>query len=656
MIILQQITQPTLRGTHMNYLTINETAEKWNITPRRVQQLCKNGSIYGAIKEGRSWRIPADTILPLKNVRRTERKGFPLRYKTIINEAEPSGDAWAKASVNRAPLLPLPVGISSYIEAVSRYYYVDKTLLIRDFIDTLPKVSLFTRPRRFGKTLNMDMLRVFFEKSAKDTSIYFKDKAIWSCGKYYRSFQGKYPVINLTFKDVKYSSWQNARKDIADNIAAEYARHGELAGSEKCNAIEKNYYEKMLAGQLDEVELARSLAVLSSMLCKEYGTGTVIIIDEYDTPIQQGYASGYYQEVIAFIRNLFSGAFKDNPNLAYGFMTGILRIAKESIFSGLNNLKVNTIMDDRFSGYFGFTKQEVARILSYYEQETKLDEVCEWYDGYRFGDSEIFNPWSVINYIDDKCYPKAFWQSTGSNEIIGEIIANATPEVTEKLRKLLQGETVATYVDTNVIYPEVKKNPSSIYSFLLMAGYLKNTEIVPQNDGNFMCKVSIPNKEIAFVYAKEIISRMNPAETESTATFIQQAIFEKNTDKLKACIEKYLIQTISVYDSSSESFYQGLMIGLCAILNNRYMVKSNRESGFGRFDIQLTPLNKTLPGFLFELKSSKNNADDLEKIAVGALTQIKEKHYDVEMKNAGINEIINIGIAFRGKEISIKSE
>ena len=623
----------------MAYLTINETAEKYKVTPRRIQQLCKNGEIEGVVKEGRSWKIPADAALSLKRT-----------HGTIGNALSSPGNS------ARAGLLPLPVGISSYTEAVTRYYYIDKTLLIRDFIDTLPKVSLFTRPRRFGKTLNMDMLRVFFEKNASDTSIYFKDKAIWSCGDYYRSFQGKYPVIYLSFKDVKYNSWQNARKDIADNIALEFARHAELADSEKCNTIEKSYYQKMLAGNLDEVELARSLSVLSSMLCKHYGTETVIIIDEYDTPIQQGHACGYYEEVIGFIRNLFSGAFKDNQNLAYGFMTGILRVAKESIFSGLNNLKVNTIMDDRFSAYFGFTKQEVARMLSYYKHEEKIDEVCEWYDGYRFGYSEIFNPWSVINYIDDNFYPKAFWQSTGSNEIIGEIIANSTPEVTENLRKLLQGETISTFVDTGVIYPEVKRNPSSIYSFLLVAGYLKNTEIVPQNDGNFLCKVSIPNKEISYVYAKEIIARMNPAETESTAFSIQQAIFEKDTVKLKNCIEEYLLQTISVYDSSGEAFYQGLMLGLCAILNNRYRVRSNRESGLGRFDIQLSPVSKHLPGFLFELKSSKNNSDDLQKISAEALKQIKEKRYDVEMKNSGVSEIINMGIAFRGKEVSVTSE
>ena len=290
------------------------------------------------------------------------------------------------------------------------------------------------------------------------------------------------------------------------------------------------------------------------MLRKHYGIETVIIIDEYDTPIQQGYASGYYDQVVAFVRNLFSGAFKDNSSLAYGFMTGILRVAKESIFSGMNNLKVNTIMDDRYGAYFGFSKEEVAQMLAHYGHADKLVEVCEWYDGYQFGSTEIFNPWSVINYVDEKCWTKAFWQSTGSNEIIGDILAAATPEITENLRKLMQGETVTTYVDTGVIYPEVKKNPTSIYSFLLVAGYLRCTEIIPQNDGNFMCRVSIPNKEIAFVYAKEIISRLLPERGESTAAAIQQAIFERNTEALQKHISAYLMETISVYDTGSEAF------------------------------------------------------------------------------------------------------
>ncbi len=611
----------------MKELTIQEAAALWGVSTRRIQQMCKDGKIAGARKEGRTWLIPDQA---------------PVQVRTKL--------------VGKPNRLPLPVGISRYVEAVTRYYYIDKTLLIRDFIDALPKVSLFTRPRRFGKTLNMDMLRVFFERSAADTSVYFKDKAIWSCGDYYRGFQGKYPVIYLSFKDVKYATWNNALRDIAANIRNEYARHGELADSPVCTAVEKQEYRAILEGQADEVALSRSLALLSAMLHRHYGMEAVIIIDEYDTPIQQGYANGYYDQVVSFIRNLFSGAFKDNPDLAYGFMTGILRVAKESVFSGMNNLKVNTIMDDRYSRYFGFTHEEVSRLLAYYGREDKLAEICEWYDGYQFGTSEIFNPWSVINYVDDNCYPRAFWQSTGSNEIIGEIIAGATPEITENLRLLMQGESIVTYVDTGVIYPEVKMNPSSIYSFLLVAGYLRSTEIIPQNDGNFMCRVSIPNKEIAFVYAREIISRLIPARGESTAAAIQQAIFENDKEALQKSIASYLMETISVYDTGSEAFYPGLMIGLCAILNNRYAVRSNRESGLGRFDIQLCPLDKSLPGFIFELKATKKSTEGLDELASDALKQIDDMRYEEEMHAAGVQQVIKVGLAFRGKEMKLLVE
>jgi len=610
----------------MKELSIREAAAQWDVSPRRVQQMCKEGKIAGARKEGRTWLIPGS-------------EPVPVRAKTAA----------------RPQLLPLPVGISGYVEAVTRYYYIDKTLLIRDFIDALPKVSLFTRPRRFGKTLNMDMLRVFFERTSADTSVYFKNKAIWACGDYYRSFQGKYPVIYLSFKDVKYATWDNALKDIAANIRSEYARHAELGDSPACNTLEKQAYRDVISGMDDEVTLSRSLSLLSAMLHKHYGIGAVIIIDEYDTPIQQGYASGYYDQVIAFIRNLFSGAFKDNQDLAYGFLTGILRVAKESIFSGMNNLKVNTILDERYSEYFGFSREEVARILAYYGHEEKMAEVCEWYDGYQFGSSEIFNPWSVINYVDDHCYPKAFWQSTGSNEIIGDIIADATPEMIGNLRRLMQGETVVAFVDTGVIYPEVRKNPSSIYSFLLVAGYLRCTEIIPQSDGNFMCHVSIPNKEISFVYAKEIIARLTPEHGESTAAAIQQAIFERDTETLRENIESYLLETISVFDTGSEAFYQGLMIGLCAILNNRYTVRSNRESGLGRFDIQLWPMDTGIPGFIFELKASKKSSESLETLALEALQQIDGMRYEHEMRSGGVKEIIKVGIAFRGKEMSIRT-
>ena len=609
----------------MKYLTISEAAARNGVSARRMQQMCKSGAVEGAKKDGRSWLIP-----------------------------EGAADGIHFRTEKRTQRLPLPVGISGYVEAVTKYYYIDKTLLIRDFIDALPKVSLFTRPRRFGKTLNMDMLRVFFERTDADTSVYFRDKAIWGCGEYYRSFQGKYPVIYLSFKDVKYSSWENALKDMAENIRAEYARHGVLADSGACNAVEKQFYADMIAGRADEVALSRSLAVLASMLHKHYGTEAVIIIDEYDTPIQQGYANGYYDRVIGFVRNLFSGAFKDNPDLAYGFMTGILRVAKESIFSGMNNLKVNTILDDRYSSYFGFSREEVAKMLEYYGQADKLEEACEWYDGYRFGTSEIFNPWSVINYADEKCVPKAFWVSTGSNEIIGEIISDATPEMTENLRRLMQGETVCAYVDNGVIYPEIKKNPASIYSFLLVTGYLRCRQITPQSDGNYLCEVAVPNKEISYVYAKEIIARMEPSGGNSTAATIQQAVYGKDAEGLRRSIEKYLRETVSVYDTGTEAFYQRLMIGLCAILNGRYAVRSNRESGLGRFDIKLQPLDRQLPGFIFELKAAREPGKDLEKLAQAALEQIYGKQYGTEMRSAGVETIIRMGMAFRGKEIAVK--
>ena len=608
----------------MLYISADEAARKWNISVRRVQQMCKSGEIPGAVKEGRSWVLPEDVQQPVRKTLKTSRA-----------------------------LLPLPVGISSYVEAVSNYYYVDKTLLIRDFVDTLPKVSLFTRPRRFGKTLNMDMLRVFFEKTEEDTSCWFKDKKIWSCGEAYRKHQGRYPVIFLTFKDVKYSTWENALSDISEIIRMEYSRHAELRESGKCTEYEKSFYAKIISGDAEEVELARSLSVLSAMLHKHAGMPAVIIIDEYDTPIQQGHEAGYYKEVIGFIRNLFSGAFKDNPHLAYGFLTGILRVAKESIFSGMNNLKVNTIMDDRFSAYFGFTENEVEGMLAYYGCPEKMPEAKSWYDGYRFGNSDVFNPWSIINYADEHFFPKTFWQSTGSNAIIGDILKTATPETMESLKKLLQGGQVTTYVDTGVIYPEILHNPSSIYSFLLMTGYLKNDGISPQSDGNYICNVSIPNREISYVYEKEILTRWGIPETESTAARIQQAFYEQDEAKLAKCIEEYLRQTVSFFDTTDEIFYQGLVLGFIAILNNRYFVRSNRESGEGRFDIQLIPKNNSLPGILMELKVSKDENADLRKLAEDALLQIEQNRYETEMLSQGIKNIFQYGVAFRKKDVEI---
>ena len=601
----------------MEYLSCSDASKAMGFSVRRIQQMCKNGELPGAIKEGRKWLIPDETI--------------------HMNH-------FAK---NKS----LPIGVSDFKLATTGYYYVDKTLMIRDFLDKKPMVSLFTRPRRFGKTLNMDMLRVFFEKTNEDTSVYFKDKQIWQCGDYYTKHQGQYPVIFLTFKDVKSMTWEETFQKIRRLISLEFIRHNELETSSVLTAYEKEQYHLLAGDSGDEVDCQMGLQLLSLLLHKHYGRECIIIIDEYDTPIKQGHTCNFYPEIVNFMRNFFSGGLKDNPHLAFGFLTGILRVAKESIFSGMNNLKTYSILDDGYSSYFGFTEKEVKDMLRYYGKDDKYNELSEWYDGYRFGNTEIFNPWSVINYISDNCFPKAFWQSTGSNEIIGEIIQAATPEITKDLYKLLCGEKIAAYIDTGVIYPAVQNNPYSIYSFLLVAGYLKVANIYPQSDGNFMCDVAIPNKEITFVYEKEVLNRTNQ---NSLAISISQAIFSKDTQKLQALLEDFMVKNISSIDGANEGFYHGMMLGLCAILGNRYKIRSNRESGLGRFDIQLMPLTKGMPGFIFEFKHTKDEHTDLSALADSALQQIETKKYDTELRDNGVNSIIRIGIAFRGKSAVVR--
>lgn len=594
----------------MDYISCESAAKKMGVSARRIQQMCKQKEIVGAIKDGRNWLIPDNSIL--------------------------------------SPKKPLPIGVSDFKSATTNYYYVDKTLLIRDFLNAIPMVSLFTRPRRFGKTLNMDMLRVFFEKTSDNTSIYFKDKYIWQCGDYYTKHQGQYPVIFLSFKDVKCSSWQETFQKISKLISLEFMRHDELESSFVLSSYEKEQYHRFTSENINEVDCQMGLQLLSLLLHKHYNKECVIIVDEYDTPIQQGHLCDFYNEIVDFMRNFFSGGLKDNPHLAFGFLTGIL---KESIFSGMNNLKTNSILDNSYSSYFGFTNEEVKDMLAYYEYEDKYQEILEWYDGYRFGNTEIFNPWSVINYISDQCFPKAFWQSTGSNDIIGEIIGTATPEITENLYKLFCGNTITTYVDTSVIYPEVQNNPYSIYSFLLVAGYLKVAAIYPQNDGNYMCDVAIPNKEILYVYEKEVLNRTNQ---NNVSISIHQAIFSKDTRKLQSLLEDFMLKSISTMDGANEAFYHGMMLGLCAVLGSQYKVRSNRESGLGRFDVELLPMMQGIPGFIFEFKHTKDINVDLDSLANSALKQIDDMKYDTELNDFGVEDIVKIGIAFRQKSAVVK--
>ena len=616
-------------------MLVKEAAERWGLTERSVTGMCRNGKIPGAFKEGGTWYIPADAEKPADGRVRT--------------------GAYRKAPGKSK--LPLPVGISDYRVASTEYYYVDKTLMIKDFLDERPQVSLFTRPRRFGKTLNMDMLRIFFEKTDEDTSVYFRDKAIWKQGAKYQAHQGQYPVVFLSFKDIKCETWQETIQKLAEIIGSEFARHAELRTTEACNDVDKAYFRRVMERTASDVELSGALMTLTRMLHEHHKIAPVIIIDEYDTPIQQGHNRDFYDQVILFMRNLFSGGLKDNSHLTFGFLTGILRVAKESIFSGLNNLSVYSIVDDSFSEYFGFTHNEVKQMAAYYGAGGKYSELCEWYDGYRFGESDIFNPWSVINYFQRKCRLQAYWVSTSSNDVIGEVLRKSSRELYEKLYALLRGETITTYIDTGVVYPQIGSDPSSVYSFLLVTGYLKLVSVVPPLGEGALCEVALPNQEIAFVYKKEVLDKLSAVIPQSTSISIQKAIYSGDAESLQEQMRQLLLQSVSSFDTSHEDFYHGLLLGLCAMMDNRYYITSNRESGEGRFDIQLMPKTDNLPGILIEVKWTVNaGSQALEELARSAIRQINEKHYETELRTHGVTRILKYGAAFSGKNVEICME
>lgn len=612
--------------TDIKYITSKEATEILKISTRRVVGLCNDGKFPGAFQKGRGWKIPKDSVL-------------------MYQKNEKSGE-------KKDILLSCAVGNTSYIDIVKNSYYVDKTLLIRDLIDDHASVTLFTRPRRFGKTLAMDMLKTFFEKTEKDTSIYFQDKKIWNCGEKYRSLQGAYPVISITFKDVKFNNWTDSLEAIRIVIRDEYMRHAEIFSSNKLDFVEQDYLTRMQTGTLNEVEYTRALLNLSRMLEKHHQSKVVILIDEYDTPIQQGHSRGFYNEVITFMRNFMSGGLKDNPSLSFGVLTGILRVSKENLFSGLNNPVVNSVLDEKYCEYFGFTTEEVIAMADYYGQHEKLEELREWYDGYRFGNTEIYNPWSVTNYFHNNCQPKPFWTNTSDNEIIREIMTSLTPEIAEDLVALIQGQTVQTSLNMDVIYPRIIDGPDSIFSFLLIAGYLKPVKAAVETEFGTFVELALPNKEIRRVYNTEILFWLRGTLDGNVMEELEKALYLNDGIKLKESLRKYMLTCISCFDGASEAFYHGMMLGLVAGMSTRYYIHSNRESGEGRFDLVLEPKVASLPGIIMEFKASKEETT-LLALAKDALKQINDKNYDTDMQDRGIHEIVKYGIAFAGKKVEI---
>lgn len=608
-----------------NYVGTTDAAKLLQMTNRRIVGLCNEGKFPGAYKVGRNWRIPMSA----------------LNQYTSNN-----------LSVKK---LPLAIGNTSYREISTECYYVDKTLLIKDLIDDHNKVTLFTRPRRFGKTLTVDMIKTYFEKSEEKTAQYFTDKKIWKTGSKYQSFQGMYPVIMLTFKDVKYSDWKDSLEAIRLVVKEEYRRHVELKNSPLLDEVDKHYIQKTEKGILTDVELQNSLYKLSNMLSIHHKTKVIILIDEYDIPIQQGYTNGFYKEIVSFMRNFLSGGLKDNANLAFGILTGIMRVSKENLFSGLNNPLVNTVLDKKYSNYFGFTEQEVKDMASYYGFPSNLDKLRYWYDGYRFGESEIYNPWSITNYFASDGTTKPYWANTSDNRIIQDILAQLTPEVAEDLTKVMQGEKIYTSLDMEVVYPRITDGADTIFSFLLQAGYLTIASEPKETEFGTFAELCLPNTEIKRIYNSEVLSWIKSKKENNTISDIEKAIYLNNAGRLQQALQKYMMNTITFYDGAAEGFYHGLVLGLVACLSSKYYIRSNRESGKGRFDLQLEPTDLEMPAILMEFKASHNmNEDELEKLAEKALLQIDQKEYTKDLESRGITNIVKYGIAFSGKNAVVK--
>ncbi|MBO4556974.1 MAG: AAA family ATPase [Elusimicrobiales bacterium] len=486
---------------------------------------------------------------------------------------------------------PMPVGFSEFKEIYDRnLYYADKTLLIKNLLEESAQVMLFTRPRRFGKTLNMTMLRTFFEKpmDGKDTSHYFKDLKIWHAGEQFKAEQGKRPVIYITFKDIKWSDFKRTFEEITKVIGFEYRRHSELEDSPNLQQYEKEIYQSISMEKAPEKDWRTAIFSLSVMLEKHHGIKPVILIDEYDVPIQAGFDHDFYPQIIEFMRSFLSAAFKDNPSLFMGVITGVSRVSKESLFSGLNNLSVNTIFDEEFSEYFGITPDEVKQMLEFYGVPEKYSEVKHWYDGYIFGKREMYNPWSLINYMARKCDPQDYWTGTSSNAMLWELIESMDTEDKKTLQSLLKGEKINADVNMNIVYPEIMQDSASAYGLLVQTGYLKagNSYF---DDGFYNAELTIPNKEIQAVYAKQVIRHIKNIPAKKSATGIHMAMVACNTDRMQRELNNFLQFSCSYLDLTEEKDYQNLMVGLLSAMRYLYEIKSNREAGTGRADILLRP-------------------------------------------------------------------
>ena len=551
----------------------------------------------------------------------------------------------------------IPIGISDFKEFFNyNYYYIDKSFLIKNILDNRSKVTLFTRPRRFGKTLNLSMMKYFFEKTQEDNSYLFKDLDIWNAGEKYKEYQGKYPVINLTFKDTKMNNWEETYEKLINIIAEEYKRHEYLEDiiEDKNN---KQIFQDIKAKKASFTEYTSSIKKLCVYMEMYYKQRPILLIDEYDVPLQNSYIQGFYNETINFIRSLLQEALKDNNSLEFAIITGCLRISKESIFTGLNNLDINSILDKQYSEHFGFTQSEVDEMIKYYELEKKREEIKDWYDGYQFGAKDIYNPWSVLKCVKDMTIdtekkPEAYWVNTSGNDIVRRLVKVADSKTRIEIEELISGKTIEKILNPNIIYNDIEKDINNIWSMLFFTGYLTYTkERREEGDVISYYSLKIPNKELLYIYEIVIKNWFEEIVKKKNMKPLYESIIRGDTEIVTKEINSLLIKSISVYDKK-ESFYHGFLLGLLQNIEG-YRVKSNRESGNGRSDIILIPYIREQTAVIIEIKVSKKYREINKKIEE-AIKQIENKDYDTYLKKRGFNNIIKYGMAFYSKRCLAK--
>ena len=542
----------------------------------------------------------------------------------------------------------VPVGIEDFERIINEdYYYVDKTLLIEELLINRAPVTLFTRPRRFGKTLNMSMIKYFFDvKNKEENKKLFENLKISNSE--YMSEQGKYPVIFISLKDLKGNSWEENFILIKKYIKNIYMEFYNL--KDKLNPIFKNDFEKIVM-EKEDADWLYALKNLSNYLYEYYGEKAIILIDEYDAPIINAFDKGYYNEAVNFFQTFYSSALKTNNSLKYGILTGITRIIKEGIFSGLNNLKVDTILNKKYSEYFGLLESEVIEMLDYFGMRYKIEEVKEWYNGYIFGESEVYNPWSIVNYIDNGEI-KAYWANISGNTLLENMLNHAGESVYEDLKRFTDGESIEKYISDGTTIKSLLSNDDEIWQLLLYSGYLTKDEKQEKESDSNVYNLKIPNKEIRKYFGNMFLNRF--FGTEVKTNILIKALEGGDIKKFEETLGEIMINMLSHFDldKEMEKIYQVFMIGLVGFLMGKYEIISNDESGYGRYDLAMIPIKSNEKAYLMEFKISKTKKG-MEESAEKALKQIDEKKYDTKLKARGIKNILKIGIAFYGKEVKV---